>query len=185
MKESRFSLLLVVVFCIAGLHSCELFKDFNDECDATKMIEVREPIIYLRTILPPGTMNTSSEINYKLNDATYVQVSGSIQKIYCNGKKSGYFTFSHNLYPRDYSFDELTAGLFLPQPYQYKFQNDLDKLLVIVTYKAWFGDGAIYESHTFPIEYFYKDIRYEVNLTKFYILMNDLLSQTQWRKVTS
>jgi len=178
-------LLLVVVFCIVGLHSCELFKDFNDDCDATKMIEVREPVIYLRTVIPTGSMATDTDINYKLPDAEHIQISGSIQKIYCDGKKSGYFTFSHNLYPGDYPLPDLENGLFLSQPYQYKFQNDLDKLLVIVTFKAWFHDGKIYESHTFPSDFFYKDIRYEVNQTKYFLLIDDLNSGTQWRKVTS
>ena len=87
----------MVIVCIAGLHSCELFPDFNDDCDATKMIEVREPVIYLRTVIPTGSMATDTDINYKLPDAEHIEISGSIQKIYCSGKKSGYFTFSHNL----------------------------------------------------------------------------------------
>lgn len=185
MKRVRFSLMLVVVFFLTCINSCELFPDFNDDCDATKMIDVKEPIIYLRPVLPPGSMNIDSDLTRKLANATHVQVSGSIQKIYCNGKKSGYFDFSPNLYPGDYTEAELTSGLFLPQPYQYKFQNDLDKLLVIVTYKAWFSDGAIFESHTFTDDYFFKDIKYEVNQIKYYIQLDQLLLETQWRRVSS
>lgn len=183
MEKSGFSLLAVVVFCILSLHSCTLFSDSNDDCDATKMIEIREPVIYLRAVLPPGQMNISSDLSWYLGNATHVQVSGSIQKVYCNGKKSGYFTYSPNIYPGDYTGEELEVGLFLPQPYQYRFENDLDKLLVIVTYKAWFEDGAIFESHTFPDEYFFKDIKYEVNPGKYYIKLDQLLDQAQWRRV--
>lgn len=185
MKKFRFSVLVVVVFCLAGFHSCELFPDFNDDCDSTKMIDAKEPIIYLRSVLPWDKININSDISYKLWDATHVQISGSIQKFYCNGKKSGYFTFSQNFFPSDYSIPELDAGLFLQQPYQYKFQNDLDKLLVIITYKAWFADGSIFESHTYTDDYFYKDIKYEVNQIKYYILLDQLLDKSQWRKVTS
>jgi len=185
MKEFRFSLLLVVVYCLTCLHSCELFSDFNDDCDATKMIEVREPVIYLRAVLPPGRMNISSDLTWKLAEATHIQISGSIQKVYCNGNKSGYYEFSHNIYPVDYSITELESGLFLAQPYQYKFQNDLDKVLVIVTYKAWFSDGAIFESHTFTDDYFFKDIQYEVNQIKYYIKLDQLLGESQWRRVYS
>lgn len=120
----------------------------------------------------------------KSPEAEHIQISGSIQKFYCNGKKSGYFTFSHNLYPGDYSFEEQEAGLFLSQPYQYKFQNDLDKLLVIYTCKAWFNDGKIFESHTWPQEFFYKDVKFEANQTKHYILLDQMMSGTQWREVT-
>jgi len=165
--------------------SCQLFSDFNDDCDATKMIEVREPVIYLRTILPSGIININSDLSYKFPEATHLHISGSIQKVYCNGDKSGYFTFSHNIYPGDYTFTELESGVFLEQPYQYKFQNDKDKLLVIITYKAWFSDGKIFESHTFTDEFFFKDIRYEVNQIKYYISLDDLKGDPQWRQVTS
>ena len=185
MKRFRFSLLVVVVFCITCINGCNLFPDFNDDCDATKMIDVKEPIIYLRSVLPPGPLNISSDLTWKLVNATHIQASGSNQKIYCNGNKSGYFTFSHNVYPGDYTDAELSQGLFLPQPYQYKFQNDLDKLLVIVTYKAWFSDGAIFESHTFTSDYFFKDIKYEVNQIKYYIHLDQLMGADQWRRVTS
>jgi len=162
-----------------------VFSDNNEDCDATKMVVTEEPLIYIRTVLPSDKINVDSDISYKLPDATHLQISGSIQKVYCSGKKSGYFSFSHNIYPGDYTSVELESGVFMLQPYQYKFQNDKDKLIVIITYKAWFNDGKIFESHTFTDEFFFKDIRYEGSQMKYYIKLDDHKDNSQWREVTS
>ncbi len=118
---SNVSVLAILLLPLLMTGSCALFPDENDDCDATKMIDVREPVIYLRTVVYPGTMNVDLDITYRLGSATKIEFSGSIQKVYCSGKKSGYFTYSPNLFPLDYTEAELKAGLFLPQPYQYKF----------------------------------------------------------------
>ena len=179
------SVLAIVILPLIMTGSCALFPDENEDCDATKMIEVREPLIYIRTVVYPGMMLVDSDISYYLGSATKIELSGSIQKVYCSGKKSGYFTYSPNFFPQDYTEDELKAGLFLPQPYQYKFQNDLDKLVVIITCKAWFSDGKIFETDSRSEEFFYKDIKYEVNQMRYYILLDFIDENSSWKRVTS
>jgi hypothetical protein len=174
MLKSAFKIpvIALVVLPVIMTGSCALFPTENDDCDATKMVEVKEPIIYLRTVVYSGKIFTSTDISYNLSDITSIQYIGSIQKEYCNGKESGRFTFGPNFYPSDYTINELNTGLFLPQPYQYKFGNDLDKLIVIITAKVWFKDGKIFETDTHSEKFFFKDIRYEVNQMKYYIILN-------------
>ena len=181
----KIQFLAIVILPLMMTGSCALFQDENDDCDATKMIDAREPVIYIRTVVYPGIINVDSDLTYRLGSATKIEFSGSIQKVYCNGKKSGYFTYSPNFYPLEYTENELSAGLFLPQPYQYKFENDLDKLIVIITCKAWFSDGKIFETDTVSEEFFYKDIKYEVNQTKYYIKLDFIDETSSWKQVTS
>ncbi len=64
-------------------------------------------------------------------------------------------------------------------------QNDLDKLIVIITCKAWFSDGKIFETDTYSEEFFYKDIKYEVNQMKYYIKLDFIDETSSWKRVTS
>jgi hypothetical protein len=177
--------LAIIILTLMMTGSCELFSDNNEDCDATKMIELKEPIIYLRAEVWPGQLAIDSDLTYKLRNATKIEIKGSIQKVYCSGKKSGYFTYNPNFFPTAYDDAELVAGLFLPQPYQYKFENDLDKLIVIITCKAWFSDGKIFEMGTITEEFFYKDIKYEVNEMRYYFKILLSTESTTWRRVTS
>jgi len=175
-KISGISLSVFIVLS-AILCSCELLKEDND-CDATKMDAPQEPVIYLKVIIPfPQAM-----IEY--NTPERLLITGSIRKIYCSGKESGNFTYNPTIYVSAESFNEDNTGVFvLPQPYQYKFDNTKDKLIVICRVKAYLEGGDIYESEEIYQEFFYKDIKYNANEMKHYIeIRKDIL---QWFEVTS
>lgn len=172
------------VFLVALTAGCSLFSSKNDDCDATKMITPQEPLLYLRVLLNPETMNTSFG-NYYLKNATRLEIIGSIEKVYCSGKLSGRFTFNPSFFPVELTPVELSTGLFLPQPYQYKFDNDKDKLIVTLTLKAWFSDGKIFEPDTFAEEFYYKDLKYEANLGRNYFKIDYSNDFFTWKQVTS
>lgn len=177
MKKISFIPLLVFIVLSATLSSCELFADKNDDCDATKMPQTEEPIIYIKTLL---------KLNKKLGDlyianSDEVQITGSIRKIYCNGKESGNFTINGFLYVDE---ESSASDLYLAQPYQYKFDNYKDKLILICRVKVFFENGKIYESSEAFEDYFFEDIEYDANSWKYYIpiMLGDNL---QWYEVTS
>lgn len=177
MKKISLIPLLVFIVLSATLSSCELFADKNEDCDATKMPQSQEPIIYIRTLL---------KLDKKLGDlyianSEEVQITGSIRKIYCNGKESGNFSINGFLY-----VDEESSAwdLYLAQPYQYKFDNYKDKLILICRVKVFFENGKIYESSEAHEDYFFEDIQYDANSWKYYISI-ELGNNLDWYEVTS
>lgn len=176
MKPVYNSFLTICIILFLSLSGCELLSDNNDDCEATKMDEPQEPIIYLKPLL---------QLNQELGDSYLLlgerlNISGSIRKIYCNGDESGVFSFN----PTFYLSDDMTVDdFFLPQPYQYKFNNTRDKLVVISRVKVYFENGNVYESSEVSREFFYKDIKLDANLMKYYIEL-DLYSGVSWYDVT-
>lgn len=180
-----FSLGAALLFVlIASTSGCELLTSKNDDCEATKMPETKEPIIYLRITVDPGPINTQVG-TYYLKYADRLEIIGSVEKVYCSGKLSGRFTFNPSFFPEDMTLPEITAGLILPQPYQYKFDNDKDKLLIMYTLKAWFSGGKIFETDPFSVERFYKNLQYDVNSGKYYLNVGSAVELSPWRQVTS
>ena len=176
MKKIRYELLSVFIILSVTFWSCELLTSKND-CDATKMESTEEPVVYIRA---------QPKLDLKLGDqyvlySDRITISGSIRKIYCSGKESGYFTFN----PTFFVDPKMTTDDFwLPQPYQYKFDNTKDKLVVICHAKVYFDNGKIYESSEYTGEYFFKDIKLDINRLKYYIDVM-LASNLEWYEVTS
>ncbi len=184
-SSGLFSLGAALTFLLVALTAgCSLFSSKNDDCDVTKMITPKEPLVYLRVLLNPEYMKTS-EGNYYLKNATRLEIIGSIEKVYCSGKLSGRFTFNPVFFPVELTPTDLSTGLFLPQPYEYKFDNDKDKLIVMLTLKAWFSDGKIFEPDTFAEEFYYKDLKYEVNMGRYYFKIDYSTDFFTWKQVTS
>jgi hypothetical protein len=169
---------------IALTAGCSLFSSKNDDCDATKMITPQEPILYLRVLVDPEKLNTEVG-NYYLKAATRLEIIGSIEKVYCSGKLSGRFTYNPTFFPVELTTTDMTSGLYLPQPYQYKFDNDKDKLIVMFTLKARFSDGKIFETDTFSEELFFKDLTYDVTRDRNYFKLDYSKDFFPWKQVTS
>lgn len=133
----------------------------GDVCDDT-IITFEEPIIYLKLHI---TNENGPDVNHITTYADKALVTGSITKFYCGGKKSGSFSFNHTLLLlKDYSVQYLSDGVFLSQPYQFKFTNSEDYLEVILQIKLYFDDdGKIFESTAGTTKYYYADISYDVN----------------------
>ncbi len=173
----RISLIPLWVFIVLSvtLGSCELFKEDND-CDATKMDTTEEPIIYIKALINLGQKLGDS---YLINSERLV-ISGSIRKIYCSGKESGNFSFNPTFY---ISQESTVDDFFLPQPYQYKFSNTKDKLIVICHVKVYFENGNIYESSEAHADFYYEDIEYDANRMKYFIEISFVTNA--WYEVTS
>lgn len=176
MKKIRFKLLSVFIILPVIFGSCELLTSKND-CDATKMETMQEPVVYIKA-LPNLSLKLGDQ--YMIN-SDRITISGSIRKFYCSGKESGNFSFN----PTFFVDPQMSVNDFwLPQPYQYKFENTKDKLVVICHAKVYFDNGKIYESSEFSKEFFYKDILLDANELKYHIdvlLSNNL----EWYEVTS
>ncbi len=180
MKTFSFTLPLVVLFCITILHSCTIF-DKGGDCEGSEM-DLVEPLIYLR-----ATFHTDAffvETSKSIFTAERMIISGSIQKEYCSGELSGYFTFSPTFYPTSMTNDSMLNGFYLPQPYQYKFNNKEDELIVLARIKVYMPDNIIFESDEFIFRYHYSDIKYETSSLKYYIMIS-FGATPGWHRVTS
>ena len=180
MNASIFKLSLVVLFSIISIQSCEMLTG-KDECEGSSM-DLIEPVIYLKIAfsaksseIVPGTF---------LNNAEEMIITGSIQKEYCDGKLSGNFTYNPTFFPQTMTSEDWENGLYFPQPYQYKFSNKEDELIVILNIKAYATDGRIYESVELVSRYKYTDINYDVNMLRKYILIYSS-GNLGWIRVTS
>lgn len=159
------------------LGSCELLTSKNDDCDSTKMDTPQEPVIYIKA-LPDLSLTLGEEA---MINSDRITISGSIRKIYCSGKESGNFTYNTTFYVNS----QMSANDFwLPQPYQYKFDNTKDKLVVTCNAKVFFDNGKIYESSECFGEFYYEDILLDANEFKYHI---DIIfgNNLEWYEVTS
>jgi len=176
MKKISFEVLAVFIILSVSSSSCELLTSKND-CDATKMESTQEPVVYIKA-LPNLTLNLGDQ---NMINSDRITISGSIRKIYCSGKESGYFTYN----PTFYVDDQMSVNDFwLSQPYQYKFDNTKDKLVVTCHAKVYFANGKIYESSEYFDDFYYDDILLDANELKYHI---DVLlgNNLEWYEVTS
>ena len=153
----------------------------GDKCDDT-LITPREPTIYLKLSI---TDDSPPDINHLTTQAKSALFIGSITKFYCGGKRSGSFSFNHTLFlSKDYTKEFLKEGVFLNQPYEFKFENSEDYLEVLTSIKLYFNDGKIFESTAEVTKYYYMNIKYDVNRMDDYIILG-LPYVPKWREVTS
>jgi hypothetical protein len=108
-------------------------------------------------------------------------LTGFIMKYYCSEEASGSFDFNTTL-----SLNNGSIPLNLVKiggPYQFKFQNDKDRVEVRCRLRASFADGAVFETKDIWDQYFYPDIKYYVNAFEKYVLMT-IPAGTTLTKVT-
>jgi hypothetical protein len=176
MKKISFKVFSVCIILAVISGSCELLSSKND-CDATKMESPQEPVVYIKA-LPKLDLLLGGQA---MINADRIIFSGSIRKIYCSGKESGNFTYNPTFYvDAQMSYNDF----WFPQPYQYKFDNTKDKLVVVCRAKVYFDNGKIYESSEWFDEFYYEDILLDINKLKYHI---DLLFglNIEWFEVTS
>ncbi len=158
-------LLTAIIGCLISFSACE---SLTDSCKKTRWEAIEDPIITVRV----NCNITSFGYNlatYKISDASEVSYTGTITKIYCNGNKSGSFDFKRTIYPvgGKLVYDNVMAG----GPYQFNFQNDFDKLEVMVRMRIAFPDGSVFRPrYTETYSYYYKDIKFDINNLEKYIL---------------
>jgi len=180
MKRSIQMVLLMCLVIPLTMDSCSWLS--GDECDET-VIPLFEPVIYLKLHI---TEENSPDYAHLTPYADKAIVTGSITKFYCGGKKSGSFSFNHTLFlSKDYTAQYLSDGVFLSQPYQFKFTNSEDYLEVVLQFKLYFDDdGKIFESFESSSKFYSKDVFYDVNRMDNFIDLYQAELQT-WKDVTN
>lgn len=170
MKPSHVFRFLGLFFMLYMIVSCDALTEKNDECEDTKMSSTEKPTIYLKLAVAWDSMPTTSMMNYVSHRATWAVFSGTITKIYCGGKVSSTFSYNPTFYPDEMAAQDLLNGFYLPQPYEFKFENDLDYLLVIARIKYFFNkDNSTFESLEITQRFYFKDLYYDYNLNSKYI----------------
>jgi hypothetical protein len=158
---------IIFILLAMSMPACDIFIDKNDECEATKMPSRETPTVYLKLLIRNDTISDSIYTYY----ATQATFSGTITKVYCDGTVSSTFSYNPTFYPIDMDYILLNSGFYLSQPYEFNFDNDKDYLLIMARLKVWFPGGKIYESEEVSRRYYYKDLSYDVNQMKKYILI--------------
>lgn len=169
----------LIILIFIGFTACELVSDKNDDCKDTKMDTLEEPAIILKITFP-----YSSDM-MMANKPEEVRISGSIRKIYCSGKESGYFTYNPTFVVDEtrYDRDEHNFVFLIPQIYKYKFENTNDKLIIMFRVKIFQENGRMYESQEYTNEFYYKDIKFAESSQEHYI--DIIFSDISWFEVTS
>lgn len=148
----------------------------QDACKETEMPVVQEPVIYIALALDNDVM---PHLNDTLYNASELNVNGRITKIYCGGEVSGSFTFNPSFNLASIAEQDIYDGFYLPQPYQFKFENDEDYVQLDMQLTLVFGDGHEYESPAFTINYHYSDLLFDVDYFQKYIKI-EIPAGTEW-----
>jgi len=170
--------IIFVIFLTLG--SCGLFPDVDEKCLKNNWETVEEPIIFIRST----TMVTSFQDNvttYNMSQATSITLTGFIMKYYCSGEASGSFNFNTTLSPNNGSIPLNLVKI--GGPYQFKFQNDEDRVEVTCRLRASFADGSVFETKDIWDQYSFSDIKYDVNAFEKYVLIT-IPAGTTLTKVT-
>ena len=170
MRKSKLFLLILFPGLVASLMSCEVQSDDNQLCEQTKWDEVKEVIITVGISQPLDHCDNNT---HKADTADFIKITGSIQKYYCDNTPSGKFHFENIVQP-----DPITDYHNVGQRYQFKFENDKDRLVVKCILKAYFIDGNIYQSEEAKKTFYYNDIIFDFNTLEYYILFD--LPELNW-----
>ncbi|MDX1700130.1 MAG: hypothetical protein R3250_05895 [Melioribacteraceae bacterium] len=172
MRKSKLFLLILFLGLVASHISCEVQSDDKELCEQTKWNEVKEVIITVGISQP---LDHCDDNTHRADTAEFIRIKGSIQKVYCDNTPSGKFNFD-NLVQPDPNVDYINVG----QRYQFKFENDKDRLVVKCILKAYFADGNIYESEEAQKIFYYNDIKFDFNTLEYYILFD--LPKLSWHR---
>ena len=163
--KSRSALLVISLIVIATalslLTNC-LMEEDEDQCAQTKWIEPKEPMVYLKFSLK----QFSIENQYNSHAAQDAIIQVVITKFYCPDKQSTMFTRTQTIHPDQCDPQYLEQGFYLEQPYQFKFENDLDYLEVYLYFSLYFPERYKWQD---TIVAFYPNLIYDYNLNSYYI----------------
>ena len=156
--------ILAVILMIDG---CALFPDTDDECLKNNWETIQEPIINVRMTSNLVTF-TDDMTQYNISQASSMIITGTITKIYCTGKESGTFPVEAQIMPSGGAIP--LTNVKIGGPYQYKFQNDEDRVELRFKVRWTFPDGKIFETKPLWDFFSYSDIRLNVSSMENYVL---------------
>ena len=167
---------LIIIAAFLNIFTTCLTEEEEDPCAATKMVETKEPLIYLKLEIKEFFIDNQHYSHY----AEAFGFAGYITKYYCPNKKSGSFGYTEAIAPKDYEPQYLVQGFYLDQPYIFKFENDLDYLKLEYNYNISWEYPKYFMGNDSLIVY-YKDLIYDYNLNSYYIpiIINEMSFDTQ------
>ncbi len=152
---------------ILMINGCALFPDVDDKCLKNNWETTQEPIINVRMTSNLVTF-THDMTQYDISQAGSMAVTGTITKVYCSGKSSGTFPVEAQILPSGGAIP--LTGVKIGGPYQFKFQNDEDRLELSFKVRVTFPDGKIFETSDLWESFIYNDIRLNANSLEYYVL---------------
>jgi len=160
MKSYGFVSILWLCLALFSITACEeMATDQNDDCEKTKMPDVKEPALIIKVVLLNDTIqHDPAHIARKALTGLF---TGTVTKVYCDGTLSGSFDVNTTVYPAEYTQDYLDAGIKVGQAYQFKFANKKDYILVVLRLKETFQDGKKYQSGDVIKKFYYEDLLYD------------------------
>jgi hypothetical protein len=167
MKFKTLIQLASVMTIILMIDGCALFPDVDDECLKNNWEAAKEPIIYVRMTSSLVTF-THDMTQYDMSLASSMTVTGTISKVYCSGKESGTFPVEAQILPSGGAIP--LTNVKIGGPYQFKFQNDEDRVELRFKLRVTFPDGKIFETNDLWDSFFYNDIRLNANNLEYYVL---------------
>jgi hypothetical protein len=167
MKKRALIRLVSVQALIILAAGCALFDDTDDACLKNNWETAQEPIIHVRM-----TSNVTSfayeMAQYDLTQASSISVTGNITKVYCSGKESSSFPITAQLLPSSGAIP--LVNVKIGGPYQFKFENDEDRVEVRIKLRATFPDGSVFETKDLWDFFGYAAIKLNVNTLEYYVL---------------
>jgi hypothetical protein len=167
MKTKTLTTMASLLAFILLIDGCALFPDTDDECLKNNWETAQEPIIYVRMTSDLVTF-TDDMTQYDLTQASSMTVTGTITKIYCTGKESGTFPVEALIMPSGGAIP--LANVKIGGPYQYKFQNDEDRVELRFKIRVTFPDGKIFETKDLWDSFTYSNIKLNANNLEYYVL---------------
>ncbi len=180
MKPAFLKSCLILFVTFLSLGGCALFPDVDEKCLKNNWETAEEPILYIRLTTMVTTFQ-NDVTTYNMSQASSITLTGYIIKYYCSGEASGSFDFNTTLLPNNGSIPLNLVKI--GGPYQFKFQNDEDRVEVFCRLRASFADGNVFETKDIWDQYSFADIKYDVNAIEKYVLMT-IPAGTTLTKVT-
>jgi len=160
----RLAALQALILLAAG---CALFPDTDDACLENNWATAQEPVIHVR-MTSNATSFYYNTTQYDLTQASSISVTGDITKVYCSGKMSGSFPITAQLLPSSGAIP--LTNVKIGGPYQFKFENDEDRVEVRIKLRATFPDGSVFETKDLWDFFGYSSIRLNVNTLEYYVM---------------
>lgn len=163
-RKVTFLLTVTIALITAG---CGLFPDEDEKCFENNWDTEEEPVINVR-MTAASTSFTYNMTTYDITLASSLTVTGYIVKVYCSGKMSSSFDINATLLPSNGAIP--VTNVKVAGPFQFKFQNDEDRVEVTLKIRASFADGMTFETNEVWDFFAFQDISLNVNSLEYYVL---------------
>jgi hypothetical protein len=145
MNRLNIKLLLAIMMALMTVSSCEIFSDeaTDKKC---KENELDDPI----TLIISADYQINRHDNkptelHNLMDAYQVDFIGTVRLMDCRDNEAEYRDFVASCYPADETTGQ-SSLICMVEDFQFFFTNKMEYVIVTFYLKAYFKDGAIFDS---------------------------------------